>query len=503
MRGERLTPEFFGSDDPNFNLDAAIAAYSWVMREEEPVAKFVLGDVVSEVVYEEVEKNYDGFSAYIRKQAQERKELVKKSLARAVLEGTMTDEAVQETIDAMEIISKADSDYEWDESKHKRDASGRFALMGRTRPTYPKRNLLKKPDIKNDHLRVKAKNLGANDAREFETAYLQIQAELGRLGVNVNHPADAVVQRRLADGSESTDIVTAATSAEDIVDPEFFNADKSKILNVEYYETGQAKKVTHPDGSVTYAPRVGTGATMGHAVGMGDLNPAAVGAWRGLTTAQMMQMQNDPELSGATRGMRNVGNAASLADSLGVGETSPKVKAALAAGKLVGDMGPEAEKVIGPGIRRAAYRYRGTERSKPDKDITMARDATLRPVAQSGNLSADTVRAAITQPRVAEGTEDTYGSPLIRAMQNRLPDSNLVDLHANSGRITPSEGILLDEQGNILSQAVGNADDHYLPFNLYPARPPFFFFTRVIFGPSSAFVHTYAIPTPPPTSSLQ
>lgn len=493
MRAERLTPEFFGSDDPNFNLDAAIAAYTWVMREEEPVAKFVLGDVASEVMYEEVQKNYDGFAAFIRKQAEERKELVKKSLARAVLEGTMTDEAVQETIDAMEIITKAD--YEFDENKHKRDRLGRFAPMGRTTPTYPKRKasaaLKGAGGVKDQRLRQLAQsaNLSANDAKEFEAAFMQVQRDMADLGINARNPADAVIRFQLDNGAQDTLSRVGITRVDEIVTPQDFDTEKKKIVDVEFYETGDRVKIPGQKGKVA---DYGEGAPMALA-NYGALDPASVAAWKGITTAQMMQLQNDPELSGATRGMRNVGNAASLADSLGIAENNPKLKAALAAGKLVGDMGPEAEKVIGPGIRRAAYRYRGTERPKPDKDIVMARDATLRPIAQSGNLNADSVRAAITQPRVAEGTEDTYGSPLIRAMQNRLPDSSLVDLHASSGRITPSEGILLDEQGNILSQAVGNADDHYLPFNLRKisgARGGSYIRTRALGGPTTEDIYT-------------
>lgn len=487
MRAERLTPEFFGSDDPNFNLDAAIQAYSWVMREEEPVAKFVLGDIASEVMYEEVQKNYDGFSAFIRKQAEERKELVKKSLARAVIEGTMSDEAIQEAIDAMEVISKA---YAWDPNEHKRDKLGRFAPMGRSSFTYPKRKHgLLKPEIKEDRIRVKAKNLDANDAKEFETAYAQVQADMARLGISAKSPADAVVRFQTKDGGQISHSFMSVTNPDDIVSAADFNGTDSKILGVEYFETGD--RVRDPNDKDKTLPAYGPGTARNMAYA--GLDPVAVGAWKGITTAQMMQMQNDPELSGATRGMRNVGNAAQLADSLGIADNNPKLKAALAAGKLVGDMGPEAEKIIGPGIRRAAYRYRGTERSKPDKDIMMARDATLRPIAQTGTLSPETVRAAITQPRAVEGTEDTYGSPLIRAMQNRLPDQALVDLHASSGRITPSEGILLDAQGNVLSQAVGNADDHYLPFNLRKisnAKGGSYIRTRALGGPTTEDVYT-------------
>ena len=490
MRAEQLTPEFFGSDDPNFNLEAAIAAYSWVMREEEPVAKFVLGDVVSNVIYEEVQKNHEGFSAYIRKQAEERKELVKKTLARAVMEGSMSDEAVQEAIDAMEVISKA---YKWDENKHERDRMGRFAPMGRSKPIYPKR-VMKPKDISTDYIKLKADAAGlkGNDAKEYEAAYVQVQADLARLGISAQNPADGVLRHQLANGNQMQRERRQVKSVDDVVDPSDFKGKEAKVLDVEFYPAGDPPKYDD-QGKMTHPGTYNEGAALARA-NYGSIDPVAVGAWRGITTAQMMQMQNNPELSGATRGMRNVGNAAALADSLGLGDRDPKVKAALAAGKMVGDMGPEAEKVIGPSIRRAAYRYRGTERAKPDKEITMALDATLRPVAQSGQaMSPDVIRNAITTPRPVEGTDETYGSPLVRAMQNRLPDQSLVDLHASSGRITPSEGILLDAQGNILSQSVGNADDHYLPFNLRKissAKGGSYIRTRALGGPTTEDIYT-------------
>lgn len=488
MRAERLTPEFFGSDDPNFNLDAAIQAYSWVLREEEPVAKFVLGEIVSEVMYEEVQKNFEGFSAYIRKQAEERKELVKKSLARAVIEGTMSDDAVQEAIDAMEVISKAGR---WDqrdfqESDVRRDSGGRFAPMGRTRPAYTnsKRtgsharaaSAITNHNVNHPNVRIN----DDRDRRQFEDAYAQIEMDLMRMNVgdgDGQQKASAILTVRDKHGDPHYVPVDGIKDASDVINPEMFNRDKKIVEDITYYPEGAAA-------GMAISQNIATNNMM---------NPAGVAAWQGISTARMMQMENDPELTGSTRGMRNVGNAAQLAETLGLGNNA-KAAAAIQAGKMVGELGPEAEQVMGPGIRRAAYRYRGTERAKPDKEITMALDATLRPVAQSGKpLTPELVRAAITQPRVAEGSTDTYGSPLVRAMQKRLPDQSLVDLHANSGRITPSEGVLLDAQGNILSQAVGNADDHYLPFNLRKisnAKGGSYIRTRALGGPTTEDVYT-------------
>lgn len=480
MRAQQLTPEFFGSDDPNFNLEAAIDTYKWFMREEEEVAKFVMADVSADVISEEISKNYDGFVAYINKEAAKRREIVKKSLARAIAQGTMSDEAVDEVVHAMEMISKAeytDDERSANAKKQTRGPGGRFTAMGRSRVSYPKRSgLINRTDkIGSPKLQRKAEKLKPADAKEFEAAYEQVTADLARLGINKQNKADAVLTMTDMDGNRFQRVVTGVSEPGKVVEAEDFDEEKKRIDDITYYPEG-AGLIAH-----------------GGMSGGGSLNPVAVQGWRGIDTAQMMQMQNDPELSGATRGMRNVGNAATFIDGLNV-TNNPKLKFATEAGKLIGDMGPEAETVIGPSIRRAAYRYRGTERKTPDKDIAMALDATLRPLGNTTEgITPQTIRRAVTQPRIAEGTDDTYASPLVRAMQNRLPDPALAELHANSGKITPSEGILLSQDGKILSQSVGNADDHYLPFNLRKiasAKNGSYVRTRAFGGPTTEDIYT-------------
>jgi len=162
--------------------------------------------------------------------------------------------------------------------------------------------------------------------------------------------------------------------------------------------------------------------------------------------------------------------------------------------QFVGEMGPEAEKVLGPYVQRAAYRYRGTETS-PDKNLVrMFNGAEMGQVdaLASGRFSREqeaAAAAAVNGPRAAE----KLGSRLmIDAVQRRqegltsdslkmqvradmagaelaqtLPkDPIIARLSQKAGTILPSQGILINADGKIVSQAVGYADDHYLPFDL-------------------------------------
>jgi len=126
---------------------------------------------------------------------------------------------------------------------------------------------------------------------------------------------------------------------------------------------------------------------------------------------------------------------------------------------LVGTMGPEAEKVLGPYVQRSAYRYRGTEKN-PDMEL---RDP----------------QAGLTEDQIKKiGKEFPESSPEQLSMQMRadaaasilmetLPEDPIVArLSEASGQVLPSQGVIYDADGKLVSQSVGYTDDHYLPFDL-------------------------------------
>ena len=162
-------------------------------------------------------------------------------------------------------------------------------------------------------------------------------------------------------------------------------------------------------------------------------------------------------------------------------------------GALAGALGPEAEKVIGPGIRRTAYRYRGTERA-PDEDLNRALfSANVMAEGLSGTAS-EQQRTALDNANAARGSADptlrvaaAYKSPSITDDQrslgirgdvgvayllgaygqpSALPTKEETEISLESGEMPPSQGVLIDDRGRIAAQAVGYNGDHYVPFNL-------------------------------------
>jgi len=54
-----------------------------------------------------------------------------------------------------------------------------------------------------------------------------------------------------------------------------------------------------------------------------------------------------------------------------------------------------------------------------------------------------------------------------RHLLNTLPDDPFVaELSREAGNVLPSQGVIIDVDGDVVSQSVGFADDHYLPFDL-------------------------------------
>jgi hypothetical protein len=196
------------------------------------------------------------------------------------------------------------------------------------------------------------------------------------------------------------------------------------------------------------------------------------------------------QLSGTTDSLNRLEASGDLVTSLGLATGKTNVAVAGQAASLVGHYGPEAEKVVGPGMRKAAYRYRGTERT-PDKKLnTLQEQAAQRVLRQEGKSAPSGVKAvdALTPPQKVfaaeegainymlgnvpdayEGKGRTGNRALdsdMRRQNSRVPRSSMANLHRQSGKVTPSEGVMIDGQGNIVAQAVGYGEDHYIPFNL-------------------------------------
>lgn len=146
-----------------------------------------------------------------------------------------------------------------------------------------------------------------------------------------------------------------------------------------------------------------------------------------------------------------------LTDGPVMSPAQAKLNAAARFAEYAGQYGPEAEKVIGPGMRRTAYRYRGTER-RIDPKFLRGAEAHAKDIAQ--------FRPPKSKAEEAELKAEAAQRAGVEYLKGRLPDTKLSELHRKSGKIPPSEGIILNRAGEPVVQAIGYADDHYLPFNL-------------------------------------
>lgn len=148
--------------------------------------------------------------------------------------------------------------------------------------------------------------------------------------------------------------------------------------------------------------------------------------------------------------------------------------------QLVGEIGPEAEKVLGPGIRRAAYRYRGTER-RPSavlrQQVEEAQDfaegkgdwssrSAANPVVAVGRYHQGLPRSQDQMALNVGGDAAVAWMLGMTGAPSQLPDKKSAELSMASGEVPPSRGVIIDADGDLVSQAVGFNGDHYLPFDL-------------------------------------
>ena len=188
----------------------------------------------------------------------------------------------------------------------------------------------------------------------------------------------------------------------------------------------------------------------------------------------------------------------------------------------VGSMGPEAEKVIGPHIRRTAYRYRGTEK-RPDRELLRASKEAQALVSSSHGPNGEAFMRQLAADQAVSRPGQTARSPRGREipmyyitgqggrlspaqkemrtqadvvtnyLAERIPDLKAARLSIEAGRVPPSTGVIIDADGDITSESMGFASDYYLPFdlsNLKRLNGGQYIRTRVVGGPTSEDIYT-------------
>lgn len=132
------------------------------------------------------------------------------------------------------------------------------------------------------------------------------------------------------------------------------------------------------------------------------------------------------------------------------------VQVATAMGQAVGQHGPEVARVLGPSIRRYSYKYRGMT-AAPEQFSRVALDG--RQADGKGNKETNQAFERKLLGTLASTNRAKGGLGAVPTdEQNRLM--------LQSGATAPSQGFIIDPRGKAVQQAVGHADDHYVPFNL-------------------------------------
>lgn len=126
---------------------------------------------------------------------------------------------------------------------------------------------------------------------------------------------------------------------------------------------------------------------------------------------------------------------------------------------LVGTMGPQASEVLGPYVKRSAYRYRGTETTPAPE---MRDPQAVLSFEQSDKVKRDFPMAS-GNSLTMHARADAASSILAETIPQ---DPIVARLSEASGQVLPSQGVMYDQNGKLVSQSVGFTDDHYLPFDL-------------------------------------
>ena len=458
----------------DFNAEAA-AEYVEFAKQYPDEAEYIVKLLAAAEIERIMDEDGD---AIIAKTFDDNYEMLKKSLARGIANGTMSDEAVDATVEAVEIAKAAyRSNQPWNEQKIKRDKGGKFSKVRYTGGAAGYNG------AKNASMNYK----GMPSWNDDKDAGFMKEKYIGQY-----RQAAQVLGNLIASSDENPGKVTIKG-----------NKGKSKVIDLTDNDFQQAKKGDEGAGAI------GHGVLQEHAkeffddadddvidsFRLGDEGPEVDPDnfnqltlrrkdpktkqydKRKLSIPQVKGMPkplNDPTSSGTSRNMQRLGQAAGALQNSGVVEAANLVSPGAAAGvagglqaaQFVGDYGPMADRVMGPGVRRAFYRFSGKEK-RPEQAMVNTMRADVR-----GAASPQEARDAIFVPRMetkvtSEGYEDVpVPSKTMRFWQKKLPDVELLNLHTSSGATPPSEGVILDKNGKAVAMSVGSHDDHYLPFNL-------------------------------------
>jgi hypothetical protein len=472
---------FFGiAEDEEFNLSAAIDAYEWCMDNPEE-APFVVSKALFDHTTQELIRNKPYIDKVMDAYVSKRLEDAKRGITRVIVSKSrngMDTSANEALVAQIDLISKAYTTYERaaNADKQSRDPGGRFQVMNRrvkgtavTKP-FPK-------DVAEDMgIAPTSRRLPKERLAAYQNDYLEVQRAIQGLGDDYDLNDSKLKVRVEYDNGKPSGTVTARQALEESLD----GSDDSGFVMSRNY-AGTPKRVDRILADYEGDPVVTRGISPDAlaAAGMGGMAGFASGLTSNFdpespASSEFMNswMTNGVDDHRTTDRMwRRMGAAANLAETVGGDNLNPKAKVALDAAQWAGRFAPEAEKVIGPSARRSAYRYRGVE--KAPSPVYQNTINTLRENHETGReahdklLSGEEYVVPINPGNPQAGSRRVFKeSDVIGHMKSILPDPKLYHLNRKSGSIPPSQGIIIDRKGRVVTEAVGYGEDWYVPFNL-------------------------------------
>jgi hypothetical protein len=442
------------SDDPEFDQEAAQRAFDLVMKMDDDTAEVFTNIVVSDYFEETVEQNMGALQRHLDEVIAKQLAEVKRAHLRLVSKGMDSDQAVSYA-QAIALISKA---VEWEEHLHPRGTGGRFRTKithNQTKELHPKTAAtLLGVDTPTHHPHNADRKLKTGERIQFQDEYRQLADFLSSVNQSTGGTGNHEVLLHFQDknGRQFTDKITGTVPPRDML----ANPDLTLI-------GAEAKPTTLTAGGTAFGLAGALGTQMRPSE-VGVVNRAAAQGGRFAD-----QWTNAGEAQNSNKKLYDR-TAAAGQFMYQVGPPGSKTQLAGKFAEIVGNAGPQAEMVIGPTARKTAYRYRGTEKT-PDSELTSAYKQAIEQGKQSegggGGLNQMVARRKELAGRAPTWEERELGRrAVVQNLRETLPSQQLYALQLASGNTPPSEGVMINADGQLSTQAIGYADDHYVPFNL-------------------------------------
>lgn len=500
----KLVPVFQNGEDPNFNYDAALEAYNWAVENPEEavmVAKSLAFDDIIELVDRNKVELQEAIDTEIQKRASETRNAIK----RAAVSKAANGEEIDNLVALGEEISKADN-YTADERRRNamkqwRGPGGQFRTMGVKIQPVGSQGAIRQPLTSSAAASMGVPNtdgLSPEQKTRVQNAYLQVSDALSSVqGLNKDDVSVAYNYVDIDGNLAETKIKPKGQKPD--VDVKQFRAGNT----LDSIEVTVNPNLSAYGASYNIIDRMAGPNVAGNAVSIGGAFGGAFPQYARTMNAPMSF--GDQQVGSRQEDFRRLGAASSLIQATLGNQIGPAGLVATSLGNWVGTHGPEAEKVLGPGTRKTAYRFRGVEK-RPDAKLQGAIDTEMRKIVRSLTKSGMSPEKAQAHARdyLIYGPESALGkytadgrtksklevneSPLVTELLKDLPSMELAQLQLASGHVPPSHGIIIDRKGTVVSQAVGYGDDWYLPFNLRTlnmVNGGEYLRTRMLGGPTS------------------